>query len=550
MSPKSRNIAWIAMGILVLALGVEAAPAARTATQANTSNLIKKVFPSVVKVEARNGIRKVATGVVFDNDGHIVTTALISPRDEDIYIYSAEGEKTEAEFLGMDSVTHLAVIKAKDKKWKPIDFGRAEDLSPGDWIGVVAISPENRPAITQGIVSSIGDESLRLNVWVVPGSSGSPVVDKDGRMVGLVRGTYGNEFIFEFQGNVIEGRDFYFSRGESPSSALALAIPIDVVAKVSTEIKEKGKVERGWLGVSIGDNEDGEVEVVVVEKDSPAEAAELKEGDIIVKFGGQDVVSTNWLVKEIQMRRPGDKVDIVVGRDDDETKVEVELGERTETRMIEEFTSKFPQLFVPEASRTPRLKTFPEDLSPYLFTREPRKIIGVYCDDLTPELARHFGVDGDSGLLVSKLTEGGPAEKAGLKVGDIIVKADGKVVKSQDRLGRLLQSKKKGEKVKLEVIRDKKKRTIEIEVDEEESQQYRFLAEDLLGTYKKSQDDFLSGFFKQQEKYSWESQKWADKYNQNLKKWKDEYKKNAEKQHEEAKKLYHNLFKRYRCIKV
>ena len=73
----------------------------------------RKVFPSVVKVEARNRTRKVATGVVFDKNGHIVTTALISPRDEEITIITSEGKRIEAEFLGMDSETHIALLRCQ-----------------------------------------------------------------------------------------------------------------------------------------------------------------------------------------------------------------------------------------------------------------------------------------------------------------------------------------------------------------------------------------------------------------------------------------------------
>ena len=135
----------------------------------DAAKITKKVFPSVVRVEAVNGMRKVATGVVVDKKGHIITTALISPKEEKISVVNFHGDRAEAELLGMDPVTHLAVIKAKSLDWEPIQMGQSEDLSLGSWIGVISVTTESAPAITQGIVSSIGPESLRLNVWLMPG---------------------------------------------------------------------------------------------------------------------------------------------------------------------------------------------------------------------------------------------------------------------------------------------------------------------------------------------------------------------------------------------
>ena len=103
--------------------------------------------------------------VVIDTNGHIVTTALISPRDEEVFITTSDGERVEAEFLGLDSETHLAVIQAKEKKLAPITMAKSVKLSPGAWIGVVSISPENTPQVSQGIVSSVADERVRLNVF-------------------------------------------------------------------------------------------------------------------------------------------------------------------------------------------------------------------------------------------------------------------------------------------------------------------------------------------------------------------------------------------------
>ncbi len=254
--------------------------------QEDLSSITKKVYPSVVKVEVRNGIRKVATGVVIDKNGHIVTTALISPRNEKIYIISSEGTRAEAEFLGMDSMTNLAVVKAKEGYATPIQVGKREDVSTGSWIGIVCISPENTPAVTQGIVSSISPDILRLNVWVVGGSSGSPVVDKKGNMVGLLRGAYSETtpLVFEMNEKEFAGSGYIVSQAEAPASGMARAIPVDIVVKIANEIKEKGKVERGWLGVSIVENEEGQVEIVDIEKESPAELADLEKGDIILEF--------------------------------------------------------------------------------------------------------------------------------------------------------------------------------------------------------------------------------------------------------------------------
>jgi membrane-associated protease RseP (regulator of RpoE activity) len=115
---------------------------------------------------------------------------------------------------------------------------------------------------------------------------------------------------------------------------------------------------------------------------------------------------------------------------------------------------------------TPRL-----DLSPRtpVWTFESRKYIDLYCGELTPELAAHFGVKEGTALIISRLTEGGPAAKAKLQVGDIILSVDGRRVETGDQLIDLIQAKAKGSKIKLEVLRDKKTMTFDVEVAEKES---------------------------------------------------------------------------------
>ncbi|MBD3414758.1 MAG: PDZ domain-containing protein [Candidatus Aminicenantes bacterium] len=439
--------------------------------QANIKEITKKVFPSVVRVEAVNGMRKVATGVVIEDQGYIVTTALVFPVGTDIWVRTSNGEKIRAEFIGMDPVTHIALVKAEGEKWKPIEWGQKQDIEAGSWISVVSISPEDRPAVTEGIVSSMDQEKIRLNVLVMPGSSGSPVVNEKGRMVGLVRGVYSGQTTFDVYRD--DDVDPETSQGTlslsivgTPVSGLAMAIPIDVVNKVSTEIKETGKVQRGWLGISIIENQEDQVEVYDISKQSPAEKADIRKGDVILRFDGEEVTSTQKLAHSIRMHKPGDQVTMVIQRDQKEKSIQIQLSEYSKKNMIEEFREKFPLLFSPEKFR---IEKFPQPKEwPFPLPKRERKYIGVYLEEINRELSAYFGVSNGTGLLVTKIVRDSPAEKAGLRVGDVIIKADGRRINTRNQVEDIIQRKEENDKVKLEVVRDKKTKNIEVQVKKEE----------------------------------------------------------------------------------
>jgi len=533
MMKKFMSISILAAFVFVPFISLMAEPASSAMDEIKIEEITKKAFPSVVKVIAKNAFTKIAMGVVMDKDGHIVTTALISPRDEKLYVITTTGKKIEAEFLGLDSETHLAVVKAKDKTLTPIALGEVKDISPGTWIGLVGISPEDTPQITQGIVSSVTPEKLRLNVWVTRGASGSPVIDEDGRMIGLLRGVYTEEspLIVEFREKEVAASGFAFSRAEAPSSGMALAIPIDIVKSVTDEIKEKGRVQRGWLGIRF-DKET--FEIVEVEKESPAELAKLELGDIILQIQGKDVTSGEMIVHEIRSRKPGQTITLKIERDGREMEVRVKLDEYTEENVWREMEQRFPRLFVPESRKT--IVTEPRQKLRLGF--ETRKYIGVNLRPLNTELAEYFGVKEGKGLLVGEVGEDTPAAKAGLKVGDVLVKADGKELAVNSDLTRILQEKEKGDKIKLEFYRDKKKRSVEVEIAEEErSTLLRFSPEDW-EDYTQTWGEYSDNVLRQQNKWQDETSKEMKKQIERMnKEFEEVLKKSKESQEEFLKSL-------------
>jgi len=460
---------FVIAAVLTLALGPRlfAEPGAAFPDEKKIESLTKSVQPSVVKVESRDGRRKVATGVVMDGAGHIVTTALLSSPEEKINVLAPDGRWIKAEFLGLDPETHIAVIRAKEKGLTPLAQGRSSTLSPGAWIAVVGVSPENTPSVTQGIVSSLSEDRLRLNVWVVPGMSGSPVVDAEGRMVGLLRGVYAEEspIVFEFREREVVGSGMVWSRAESPAAGMAVAVPVETVQSVFQEIRDTGKVRRGWLGVIITGGEDNEVIISFVEKDSPAAQAKLQAGDVVLKFNGRNVVSAAMLASSVRRTRPGEEATLQVLRKGKALDLKVKLSEYPDKAAHREISLKFPELFALPRIEVPEThRAWP----PGWFRWEKRKFIGVYLQETSPDLAGYFGLGEGRGLLINEITKGGPAEKAGLRVGDLIFKADGKRVETVAVLSAVVQSQKKGGKIKIEFLRDKKANTVMVEIAEEE----------------------------------------------------------------------------------
>jgi len=464
------------------------------------SEIVKKASPSVVRVEVRDGLRRVATGVVIDKEGYIATTALISPRKEKLTVIDQKGMSYEAEFLGFDPETRIAIVQVKDKKLPEIAIGSSEKLEPGAWVCALGILPDSGITVTQGIVSSMAEERIRLNLWTTPGMSGGPVLNEKGQLVGLLRGVYAEDspIVFRFRDREATGSGYVYSQAEARSSGMALAVPVETVLQAFKEIKSKGHVERGWLGVAIAEDREGRVVIAQVEENSPAQMAKVKEGDRIIKFNDKEIRSTDQLVNEIRKIQPGKEVNLVIERDGKTQEVKVKLGAVPEEEARRELEMRFPEIFrgLPDRPMLPEVPEFPKpEQFNFEFGLENYRYIGVYLEQLNPELSKYFGVSDGQGLLVARVNQGSPADKSGLKVGDVIISADGKRTQRLEELTDLIQGKKKGERIVLEIYRDKKKMKVEVEVAEENRKlgpRVEKFSEDLEEDHEQSQEKLMA----------------------------------------------------------
>ncbi|MCK7479548.1 MAG: PDZ domain-containing protein [Candidatus Moduliflexus flocculans] len=260
---------------------------------------------------------------------------------------------------------------------------------------------------------------------------------------------------------------------------MALAVPVDVVMDIVGQIKDKGKVERGWLGVGIGQDEDGRTVIGTVDPESPAELAKLQPGDVVLKIGDRDVSEPRRAGRRDPQeeagpgRHPEDRARRQAhgrqgqarragrgrrrsGRWAPASPVSSAGARRCRRSRRSRVPGKAPQA----GDRRSRDRPSAGHPAARVDVSRSRKYIGVYCNELNRELAEHFGVKEGTGLLISRLTEDGPAAKAKVRVGDVIVTVDGKRVETVNELLDLVQAKAEGLKIKLEVLRDKKSTTV------------------------------------------------------------------------------------------
>jgi serine protease Do len=335
------------------------------------------------------------SGFIISADGYVVTNNHVVEGGKDITVVLNNGDEMKATLVGRDPKTDLALLKVKPSKTLPyVAFDSSDKLRVGDWVLAVGNPFGLGGTVTAGIVSARGreigagpyDDFIQIDASINRGNSGGPTFDVSGNVIGV------NTAIFSPSGG---------------SVGIGFAIPSSIAAKVVAQLKEHGKVTRGWLGVSIQpvDNDmastlalkvpSGAL-VAEVTKGSPAEKAGIQPGDVILKVGGKAMSDVRSVSRTIADMRPGDKAVVGVWREGKERTINVAIA------------------------------TFPEKME------MASADTGVEQTATTTQSLGLALAQGDDGVVVQSVNPNSEAAEKGVRPGDVIVKISGKAVKTPD----------------------------------------------------------------------------------------------------------------------
>jgi serine protease Do len=370
------------------------------------------------------------TGFVISDDGYIVTNYHVIENADKIDIRLSSNETVRAKVVGKDPATDLALLKIDVKqRLTPLELGDSDKLRVGEWVMAIGdpimfdktvtvgvISGKNRSNITADPATRSFENFLQTDAAINFGNSGGPLLDVNGRVVGI------NTAMFR------------------PAQNIGFAVPVNTLKQILPQLREKGKVVRGYLGINIGPvssdvaaafklkSTDGAF-VQSTLPGKPGERAGLQPGDTIVRVDGVPVKDTRDLIGYVSAKAPGTRVKLDVVRDGKEMSMTATLADRDA-----------------ESSEGEQKSDKSSD--------DSRGKLGISVREITPQVRQLARLDSDvQGLLVEHVKEVSPAYDANIRDGDIITQVNGRPVTSTDEFGKIVSRAKKGDYLRLYILR-------------------------------------------------------------------------------------------------
>ncbi|MBN1866688.1 Do family serine endopeptidase [Candidatus Sumerlaeota bacterium] len=372
------------------------------------------------------------SGFIIDPKGIILTNNHVVADMDRLEVIMSDGAKYPAKVLGADPESEVAVVKIEAKGLPALELGDSDDLKVGHFVIGVGSPMGLSRTVTFGIVSALDRSEVRVTSFanfiqtdaaINRGNSGGPLLDADGKAVGV------NTFIVTTSGG---------------SEGLGFSIPINQAKAVADQLIKYGKVERGYLGVKIGELtpeaaehlDTGDRKGAIVEEvfeDKPAAKAGLRSGDAIVAIEGKPVKSMNDVLNKIASYAPGEKINLTVVRHGKEKKISAELA----------------------------LRPSQKDLTDQMQDRGPRsgsddkveiESIGMGVRTLDSDTAEKAGFSGEKGVLITNVDVAGKAYEIGLKPGMVIQEANGMEIQGVEDLRKALETGKDKRTVMLRIL--------------------------------------------------------------------------------------------------
>jgi len=372
-------------------------------------------FEDLFGGQRQRRVPSLGTGFVISPDGYIVTNNHVIEDVDKIEVHFESGETLEAEVVGLDPRTDVALIRVKPEGELPsLPLGDSDAIRAGDWVVAIGNPFGLAHTVTAGIVSARHrtinqdpdarrfDDFIQTDAAINPGNSGGPLINLAGEVIGI--------------NTAINPR----------ANTIGFAVPINIAKQILPQLRAEGYYSRGWLGVYLQPVTEEMVEILgleevggglvsKVEPGSPADEGGLESGDVIVEFDGTKIGDVDALQQRVGDSPAGKKVELLVLRKGKRKSLDVELGE---------LDSGVEVAAVAEEAKQPRY--------------------GVTVQDLSPEIAAQLGLDSADGVLIARIQPDSPADEAGLRQRDVILEVNQERIEDRDDFAAALEEAERG----------------------------------------------------------------------------------------------------------